>query len=802
MRAPKIPLATPFAFLLVGVVAFICAQAPLTGTPGAEAAQLLGIAGGAATAIAAAARGARRHEAGFAGDVLFVVVLAAAFLAIFAVATTIGAALHPSCAPSRGYLPFFFLGLPVVLLHGMVGAWIGRSIGAPSVAVVTTLFVLIGDAFWLGVDWWLEPSFRVLSHLFVVVDGDLLDGQAMTPSMVAFRGATTLFALALLVAGLARWPRARRAGLVGGGFGSPLLYAAALGIAATALVGHALAASAIVPDRTDLEAAYSLVKRRGPLVVHADPLRTPGRDVDAMLAEGALWLERLEVRLGQKPAQDVHVWLHPDRDAQARWTGAKNVDFTLPWRFEIHVASAQVPHRTLGHELAHVIAGQLTDSLFGVPSRYVVLTNPGITEGLAMAVTPELALLDGLTLREQAAAMRRSGIVPDLYGLFEGLAFWRESPSRAYVAAGALLETLAATGGEDPAAVLARLYQGGSLESVLGAPEAVRALVAEHEAALDQMVLPPDAVTTASRRFRRPSVLHQTCDPEQRARADAVRARAVQGDFDAAERAAADVEGATLADDTLAELYQLARWREDEGRALAYAQRKAGHAENDARARAADQERVGDSLWRLGRLREADVAWSRVVVQDLPPDQSRPVTAKRAFAQAVLAGGATAQVSAAALAFLLDDQPQSDRTASLANLARTVGLYDAAPTEEPAAAVELGRYVLARQLVQRGDVEGGGLLLARIVASGATLGPVFDEQVQLGLATASFRQGELTAAREAYEQLAEAAVRPAARLELRDRADRARRAERAPITPDDERAGDRWLLGIGKAGSF
>ena len=158
-----------------------------------------------------------------------------------------------------------------------------------------------------------------------------------------------------------------------------------------------------------MEDAYSLTVSHQGITVRSNPRKTSLKETQAILAEANLWQKRIKERLQLNGEMPVVIWLHAaDRD-RGYWTGAHHVDFALPWRQELHIAEAAVPHRSLGHELVHVMAAQLSDSLFRVPSRFGFWVNSGVTEGLAMAVTPELTVKSGLTLRQQAASMLQAG---------------------------------------------------------------------------------------------------------------------------------------------------------------------------------------------------------------------------------------------------------------------------------------------------------------------------------------------------------------------------------------------------------
>lgn len=801
-------LAATLAVAAVVVTALACLRFPLTSSPGPEAALVLSVVGGVSLCLAQAVRASRCSPDGYAAELFKALVVAAAMLAVFAVVTGVAGWLRPSCAAQRGPLAFVFLAAPVLLLQAAIGTTIGRMLGRPGRALVTAIALLSIAAALLFVRWYRDPSFMVASHLFVVVAGDLLRGAAMPIDVLGFRFGTLCFALAIAFGGTAYWPRIRRVGVAGSSPNTALSWLLAGAALLVGLIADVTSRSDIRPPRSEMEERYSYVKQRGPLVVHVDPLAVRPKDVDAMLAEGTLWLDRLATRLGTRPQGDIHVWLHADRGSAARFTGAAHVDFALPWRREIHVEGVDVPHRSLGHELAHVVAGELSTAPLRIPSRFVFFHHAAITEGVAVALTPELAQHGNLTVKEQAAAMRRAGFAPDTASLFSGLSFFAEAPARSYTAAGALIESLVARALPNPTRALAALYASGSLEQALGSKEAVDALVASHDRHLDELALPEDAVAIAVARFERPSVLDEVCRATDLARVRAIRTRARGGDVAGA---LAEVEALGPASQrTLEDLLADALRVDDQTAAVAFAERIAAlpaSGRKDVAAVTAQRgEILGDALWRVGARARARAEWDRANAQAMPIDDGRALLARRALADVVLRGGAT-PASAAALDVLVATKPE-ERAAAFARLHLAIGGDDGAAPEhrtEAREGVRMARYIHARRLVQQGALDEAAAAL-RLLLDEDQLPPPLKEQVQLALATALLKRGRAADARDLLFAAADAAERPAARLTLRDRAERAARAVDAPAPPphvddkSDPAWADRLLLGADDSG--
>jgi hypothetical protein len=788
-------IAGVLALVAVIIAALVCMMSPLLSNPGPEAASILGIVGGLSLGIAQAARAAQKSERGAFDDAIGGLVLSLIAIGIFIAATAIGGALRPTCGPERGYLPFLLLSAPVLALQVAVGTFIGRLVRRPGRAVLAFVAFELIIVAWLFLDWVQAPSFRVASHMFVVVAGDLLRGAEMTPTVIAFRFGTLCFAGALLAFSTARYPRIRRAGLNTQALSGPTVYAIAGVLAVCGIVAHAQTRDELAPTKTQLDAAYSLVKTRGPLVVHADPEALRPRDVDALLAEGTLWIERLKPRLGVSLEGDIHIYAHASAEARGHWTGASHVDFALPWHREIHLGGFSIPHRSLGHELAHILAGELSDSLLRVPGRLVVMHNAAIVEGVAVAATPELAVADGLTTRELAAAMKRAGRAPDVRRLFSATGFFTEAPTRAYTAAGAVVESLTASALPDPTAAIRTLYATGSLEQAAGGPEALDRLISEHEVMLDALELPPDAAIVAEARFRRPSILEETCDPDENARADEIRKLSRTGQTREA-LARADALGEVSAA-TLEDLYVDAAYNRDGDGLIAVAARLAAVEDLEA---AEHQEAYADALWRRGRVREATATWARTSVEHRPLEAQRTLLAKKILGEGVTERADKAVIARAALDVLVKTEA---RQSAFFALAHAIG----ASQDESPLVRSLGSYILARRLIQLGAVQDGAPLMRRVLDD-ALLPPMFLEQAALTLGTGLLRSGQAYAAQRLLFDAATRADRPAMRILLKDRAERAQRAVNAPEAPEvstpntDPAWADRLLLGADDGGDL
>jgi tetratricopeptide (TPR) repeat protein len=780
-RGPTLAVALPGAAALLFALQF-----PFTASPGAASAQVLGVTGGLALALGGALRGSRRDPGGMPADLRWGGAALALLFTAWTLASVLSEVLRPSCGDSLGLAPFATLALPVLALQLVLGLWIGRLAARPWRAALWLLAAELAGVLALALEYWREPTLRVTSHLFVVLTTEQLWGSAAPDGAAAYRGATLLFASAAAGFGVALWPAAQ------GAFARPRRsWLVATGLLATGLVADRAARRVVAPSHAELGQAYALVKGRGPLVLHADPRTVTAADVDLLLAEGTLWLGRIEQRLGLHPRDTIHVWVHASPEAKRRWTGAARADFALPWKGEIHTVNRGVPHPTLGHELVHVVAGQLLGNPFGVPfgpagPRY------GLIEGLAMAVAPELKAEQDLTLLEDAAALTRLGRLAPARALLAGGAFVTEAHERAYVGVGAAVQALAAHA--NGPATLQALYRTGTVAGALESSEKAEAFFAWYQQALDTLSLPAGALATVGGHFSAPSIVTGSCRGGPSAWTGAA---PVGGPSEAARALDALPPRATL--DLAWSLQATVLMQGDSARALGAWRRVLGAADSLAIADASLAQ--GDLLARAGWLDSARLAWTMAPPAARAPAVARAIAARTLLLEGLAATSPAHDVAAAALDYLVRASTGASAGA-LVPLATTLARADAA-NAPPAAVRTLAAYLLGRRLWLDGDLDAAAPWLARVHADPPLPAPLATEALVLH-AQALARAGR---GAEAATRLTEARRTPGLRramdLRLADLAARSERGAGAPERPrpvtatSDPRWADRWLAGPG-----
>jgi hypothetical protein len=280
----------------------------------------------------------------------------------------------------------------------------------------------------------------------------------------------------------------------------------AVGAAAAAGVLHGFGgALGYAPDAGDLAAVLDGRVETEHFVIHYAHDRDIDAEIAAIAEDHEFRYAQVVAQLGAAPAGKLTSFLFADADQKARWFGARGVEMAKPWRHEIYLEHRAFPHSSLRHEIAHAVASAFGDPLFGVATRHWVFANPGLIEGLAVAIDWP-GSYDQPTPHEAVRAMEELGIEPSI-GRLLSLEFFSVSSARGYTTAGSFLRFLLDRYG---AAKLRGLYQsGGDFAAAYGAPLAT--LEAEWRAMIGSIVLPPGSSEAQRERFRGLSVFARPC---------------------------------------------------------------------------------------------------------------------------------------------------------------------------------------------------------------------------------------------------------------------------------------------------
>ena len=620
------------------ITAAAMAYSPLLGTPTAELATFLAALWGPGWLITSAVLGAQRKKRGFGADLLAQAIWIGSVACVCMTLAGLGALKTHSCSPSPGVWTTAVLALPVWCFNVTVGLWIGHLAGRTTRAVLLSVLGLTCYGLWqivLLCDW---PSFGVASHLSAVIATDLLQGFILSDTVIAFRCSTLLFALSLGGLGIWCFPKERARGFLTLTKPSAGILALAIPLYLFAWLVQAHSLQHIVPSRQRILQEYDHTLRAGQVVLH-HPTTIAQSRATAFLQEATLWLELLQKRLGIVLRQELHIWLHPDRNAQRRHTGAHNVDFAAMGH--MHITATTVPHPTLGHELVHLLVGQLTRTVWGIPGRWGILPNLGLHEGLAVAVTHELVAEDGMTLWQQAAAIHQAGFsAPPLKQLFSCVPweFWSHHSGRAYTFAGAavwlLLRHAHAQGGS-PAVhqAVGKLMRYGTLQAAFENPKAYATFQYEWQLLLRDTPLPKHAVARLGQQFSGESILHAACDPQKLQTRRAITHQAQEGDWNAVQHAMTQNDSSLPNTTFWLRLANIAQRRNESHVELQYLQKTLAHATQTKRQEAKITEALGDALWRSGNAQAAIASWSLIHSPVLKRYEQRRIVIKQALAQ-------------------------------------------------------------------------------------------------------------------------------------------------------------------------
>src|SRR3989338_3863051 len=481
---------TAFALLLMSW------SSPLLSTPTVEAALFFGAFLAPLSFFAGACRGALRYPKGLQSDVLKegYWVFGSAFLVLAIL--WLHSFTHTSCSPGIGVWPFILLLIPQLFLNLVSGVWLGRLLGRIQLAVAVCLLVCLGYL-WLQISlWWLSPSLRFFDPYWLLITGDLISGQTISLPMIAYRISSLLYGFALFFLGISFKRHATQFWLV------CILFA-------TGVLIQSKSSALIAPDLSSRRKAYPDLLAKGFLVLHTKLDSVGQEHAEAILQEGILWLGRLKERTGLDPEQPIHIWLYSSSESLSYFTGAKNVHFALPTHHEIHISGTEIPHPTLGHELAHILLGQVSTTLWGTPGICKFLPNWGLSEGLATYLTPELNIREDLSTQEQAIALYRLGLetAPENLLSPDFGSFWLQSSKRAYTASAAILEAYIESQCQDWACRQKQVQALAQAGDITWQPEFLKS----YDVRMKTEILVPDALPSVARQFQKNSIVMADC---------------------------------------------------------------------------------------------------------------------------------------------------------------------------------------------------------------------------------------------------------------------------------------------------
>jgi hypothetical protein len=521
--------------VLAGVLGLVLGVVPLFGVLGYELA--LALAGFAAVCSldlgAALARSLQEMPApgitratypgrAVAGTAVCAAALPIAVIAIPAVICAVRGIWVPTCDWTFGLIALVALPVATAALGGGLGFAIGLLVGVraherrlphrSTVLALLVLPVLAGFGLWR---FYSAPPVFTYDPIIGYFPGNLYDENVQLGAAILFaRIEQVLWVIAILAAIATRLdvPTMRvrwRAPRPIGRRIRPLLVA--LACAGPAIWMHVNGgALGYNVDAGDIEDVLDGRYETAHFVIHY--ARTPEieRDIKLIAEDHELRYAEVVAILGVEVPGKLESFLFADRDQKGRWMGARDVEMAKPWRHEIYLDYRPFPQASLRHEIAHAVASQFGDPIFGVAARRVagipLLFSPGLIEGLAVAVDWPGGDYGRLTPHESVRALEEMGLRPSIRALLS-LGFLAQSSQRSYQTAGSFVKFLLDTYG---APALRRLYHsGGDFQGAYG--KSLAALEQEWLAMLQKIAVPEAIVEGARERFRVGSVFTRPC---------------------------------------------------------------------------------------------------------------------------------------------------------------------------------------------------------------------------------------------------------------------------------------------------
>ncbi|HSR97794.1 MAG TPA: hypothetical protein VLM79_12125 [Kofleriaceae bacterium] len=437
--------------------------------------------------------------------------LACAVAAVPAVIAAVRGAWVPTCDWGYGIETYVAMPLATAALAGALGHALGvvcgprRFVGA-AVAQLPAVIVAAA-AMWR---WYSEPPVFTYNAILGYFPGNLYDENIQLRWPLAWSRLEELLwvvAVVALVAFRLDVPR-HRAGwrdLRPAGRRLAAL-AIAVGCAAGAVALHMQAgALGYAVNAEDIAEVLDGRMETEHFVIHYAHTKDIDAEIAAIAEDHEFRYAQVVAQLGMAPAGKLTSFYFADREQKARWFGARDVEMAKPWRREIYLEHRAFPHGSLRHEIAHAVASAFGDPLFGVATRHGVFANPGLIEGLAVAIDWPGGY-DRPTPHEAVRAMQDMGMRPAI-GRLLSLEFFSVSSARGYTTAGSFLRFLLDSHGAEKLRAL--YHSGGDFEGAYGVPLAT--LEDEWRAMIGKIELPKASVEAQRERFRGGSVFARPC---------------------------------------------------------------------------------------------------------------------------------------------------------------------------------------------------------------------------------------------------------------------------------------------------
>lgn len=421
----------------------------------------------------------------------------------------------PTCDWWFGIVTYLALPVMTTALAALAGHAIGALVG-PRRFVGVLLYVVLWIAVAFAAFWrfYTEPPVFTYNAILGYFPGNVYDENVQIKGALWWSRLEQLLWIATVLALVAtrldvpthrlRWRAPRPAGRRW----RPALFAS--GVGALALVMHLQSgALGYALDDVDLEEALGGRIETEHFVIYHSTRPDVVEDIELVARDHEFRYAQVVARAGIAPSGKIRSFVFADRDEKYRLFGAKYVEMAKPWLRDIYLEHRSFPHSSLRHEIAHAVASEFGDPIFGVAAQRVLgvpaLFSPGLIEGLAVALDWP-GSYERPTAHEGVRAMQEKGLAPSVDQLF-GLGFFAFSSARGYTTAGSFLRFLLERHG---ATKVRALYEsGGAFEESFGVSRGE--LEREWHEFLATVQIPPTLAAALEERFRTASVFARPC---------------------------------------------------------------------------------------------------------------------------------------------------------------------------------------------------------------------------------------------------------------------------------------------------
>lgn len=411
----------------------------------------------------------------------------------------------PNCDLAEGLAFYALLPLPSALFAAALGLACGTTLSRRR-ATLAFVALWLGSIVWSLVRFWATPTIFAYDPFGGFFPGTLYDEVVeIRAPLLTYRVGTAAATAAILLGLSATLDEALRVRLRAARR-RPWQAAGALAAAGVALA--IWAAGPALGHRQDVRTiAHELggrVTGRRCLVHYPEPL--PPADARRLARDCDFRVAQAEAMLGTHLRGRLRAFFFTDEGQKRDLTGAADTYIAKPWRREVYLQLAELPHPVLKHEVAHVVAGTFGRPPFRIAARLGgLLPVPGLIEGTAVAVGWER---DELSPHQWSRAMLDLGIARSPEDVL-GLSFLGHVAAQSYTLSGSFCRFLLDRYGARRFRIL---YGTTDFRRAYGRPAS--ALSREWRAFLRTVPLEPADLVAAKARFDRPSLFGKPCAHE------------------------------------------------------------------------------------------------------------------------------------------------------------------------------------------------------------------------------------------------------------------------------------------------